>query len=299
MLVLLTVVKRLNFAMTSPSASTLLSREEYIEQAYLFKSLQIRLASNEPIQEMLAQIREEILATTKLPMAIDFMLAEVRHVGTMSTAMTKLPHYFTQFQIFIISQAEDEYGRFDMRVAFAVLEYEAQFRSENSDPVALFLFQMETLCRNRLDYDFGLQAIAMDPIYNAHWQRWILEARHQLGLVELADLIYVNSAYYRLKNPDDENEHEPSVGRAILFGQRAGRIALANRKKAPHYLFSSLQRQLGYPAVPHSIKRDPAIDLLPKLNKLVERLEVRVKLLEDEQRQSGIDLNQFLRDQKK
>ena len=274
-----------------------LPREEYIEQAYLFKALQNRLTANEPIQDMLAQIREEILSTTKLPMAIDFMLAEVRHVGTMSTAMKKLPHYFTQFQIFIVEQAEDDHGRFDMRVAFLILESESKFRSDREDPVAMFFFQMETLCRNRLDYDFGLQAIAMDPIYDGRWQRWILEARHQIGLIELADLIYISSEYYRIKNPDEEQRKENE--QQILFGEKEGRIALANRKKEPHYLFSSLQRHLGYPAVPRPSKRDPAIDLLPKLSRLVDRMGVRIKLLEDEQRQSGIDLGQFMRDQKK
>ncbi len=274
-----------------------LPREEYIEQAYMFKALQGRVTSNEPVQEMLVQLREEILSTTKLPMAIDFLLAEVRHVGTMSTAMKKLPHYFTQFQIFIIEKAEDEHGRFDMRVAFLILEAESKFRADNKDPVAMFLFQVETLCRNCLDYDYGLQAIAMDPIYDGKWQRWILEVRHQLGLVELADLIYVNSEYYVLKN-GNRNEDE-DADRVILFGEKEGRIALANRKKEAHYLFSSLQRQLDYPAVPRPSKRDPAIDLLPKLEKLVQRMEVRIKLLEDEQRQSGIDLNQFMRDQKK
>ena len=281
---------------------TVLPREEYIEQAYLFKALQGRMVTNEPVQDMLAQIREEILSTTKLPMAIDFMLAEVRHVGTMSTAMKKLPHYFTQFQIFIIEQAEDEQGRFDMRVAFLILEAESNFRASNKDPVAMFLFQVETLCRNSLDYDYGLSAIAMDPIYDANWQRWILEVRHQLGLVELADLIYVNSDYYGIKNAnnyDEKTDQEKSDDRVILFGEKEGRIALANRKKEAHYLFSSLQRQLGYPAVPRPSKLDPAIDLLPKLEKLVQRMEVRIKLLEDEQRQSGIDLGQFMRDQKK
>ena len=274
-----------------------LPREEYIEQAYLFKALQNRLTANEPIQDMLAQIREEILSTTKLPMAIDFMLAEVRHVGTMSTAMKKLPHYFTQFQIFIVEQAEDDHGRFDMRVAFLILESECKFRSDSADPIAMFFFQMETLCRNRLDYDFGLQAIAMDPIYDGIWQRWILEARHQIGLIELADMIYVGSEYYRIKNPDEEPREEGE--QQILFGEKEGRIALANRKKEPHYLFSSLQRHLGYPAVPRPSPRDPAIDLLPNLARLVERMGVRIKLLEDEQRQSGIDLGQFMRDQKK
>ena len=34
-------------------------------------------------------------------------------------------------------------------------------------------------------------------------------------------------------------------------------------------------------------------ELIPKLKRMVERLEVRVKLLEDEQRNQGIDLSRF------
>jgi len=197
----------------------LLVREEYIEQAYLFKALQKRKAHSEPIQDMLKQVREEVLATTQLPKAIDFLLAEVRHVGTMGTAMKRLGHYFTPFQTF--------------------------------------------------------QAIAMDPLYDGIWQRWILEVRHQLGIVELADLIYVNSQHYRRKNPTEEHQSEP------LFGDKEGRIALANRKKEPHYLFSALQRQLGYPPVPRPVKPDENLELIPKLLRTVERLEVRIKLLEE------------------
>lgn len=273
--------------MTS-SAKGLLDRAEYIEQAYLFKSLQHRKSSSEPVQDMLRQLREEILSTTRLPMAIDFMLSELRHVGTMSTAMKRLPHYFTPFQTFVVGNAEDDHGRFDMQIAFLILEAEAKFRADNSSPVAMFFFQVETLCRNRLDYDYGLQSIAMDPIYDGQWQHWILEVRHQLGIIELADLIYVNSAHYRTKNPMEEMKQTP------FFGEKEGRIALANRKKEPHYLFASLQRQLGYPAVPRPTPKDATDELVPKLLRTVERLEVRIKLLEEEQRQSGIDLNQFL-----
>ena len=56
-----------------------LAREEYIEQAHFFQALAERIASNAPAQEILAVVREETLATTKLPLAIDFMLAELRH----------------------------------------------------------------------------------------------------------------------------------------------------------------------------------------------------------------------------
>ena len=59
------------------------------------------------------------------------------------------------------------------------------------------------------------------------------------------------------------------------------------------YLFAALQRQLSYPAVPKPKKKDPIDDVLPKLVKAVERLETRMKLMEDEQREKGIDLSQF------
>ena len=67
-----------------------LPSEEYVEQAYLFRAMSQRMTPTDPVQDMLGHLREEILATTKLPMAIDYLLAELNHVGTMSTAMGKL-----------------------------------------------------------------------------------------------------------------------------------------------------------------------------------------------------------------
>jgi hypothetical protein len=78
----------------------------------------------------------------------------------------------------------------------------------------------------------------------------------------------------------------------ILFGEREGRIALANRRKDPLFLFSSLQRQLGYPAVPRQKPADKRQDLLPQLARRLEQLETRLKIIEEEQR-GGLDLTQF------
>ncbi len=63
-----------------------LEREEYIEQAYLFRGLNDRLDRSDPVQEVMRHLRDEILSTTKLPMAIDFLLAELNHIGTMASA---------------------------------------------------------------------------------------------------------------------------------------------------------------------------------------------------------------------
>ena len=77
------------------------------------------------MQELLAHAKQEILSTTRLPMAIDFLLTELRHIGTMSTAMARLSHYFTAFQTYVMQEAEAERGRFDLRVAVDILRHEA------------------------------------------------------------------------------------------------------------------------------------------------------------------------------
>lgn len=272
-----------------------LKREEYIEQAYLFRGLNHRLDESDPIQVVMKHLRDEILATTKLPMAIDYLLAELTHVGTMGSAMKRLPHYFAPFQTYLVETAEDETGRFDMRQALVILEYEAKYRADITDPIAMFFFQFETICENHLDYDYGLQAISQDVLYDAVWQRWIMSIRHRLGMVGLADLVYVHSEYY-LKRQENQNQtpnDEAGNAGVVLFGEKEGRIALANRRKEPLYFFAALQRQLNYPAVPKPEKKNPADELLPKVVRQLERLETRLKLLEDEQREKGIDLSQF------
>ncbi len=270
----------------------LLDKEEYVEQAYFFRSLNERMSPEQPIQQLMEMVRQEILATTNLPKAIDFILAEVNHAGTMASAMSRLSHYFSSFQVFLISSAEEEKGRFDIRMAFRILEHEAKCRAEQIDAIAMFMFQFESLCRNRLEYDHGLAAMSMDPIYSKKWATWLLDVRHKIGIVDLADLIYVHSEFYR-QNAERLNIREAERPKRILFGEKEGRIALANRGKDPLYLFSALQRQLGYPAVPRPEKVVEKEELLEKLQRIVGRLEIRLKLLEDEQREKGIDLSQF------
>jgi len=272
-----------------------LDREEYIEQAYVFNGLNNRLDESDPVQVVLKHLRDEVLSTTKLPMALDFLLAELTHVGTMGTAMKKIAHYFEPFQTFLIDNAEDDSGRFDMRRALMILEYESKFRADSSDPASMFFFQFETICQNHLDYDYGLQAIAQDSSYDQAWREWILDARRRLGMVGLADLIYVSSQHYleRQKAIAENDGGDVELPSVVLFGEKEGRIALANRTKEPQYLFSALQRQLNYPAIPKPQPKDPLNESLPKLIKQMERMEMRMKLLEDEQREKGIDLKQF------
>ena len=272
----------------------MLPTEEYVEQAYMFKALMERMNADEPVQDLLGYLREEVLSTTKLPMAIDFLLAEVKQLGTMATAMKRLAHYFTPYQSFLVATAEEDTGHFDMKIALELLYHEAKLRSQNADRVSMFFYQFEVLCRHSLDYDYGMQAIAVDPIYDDRWQKWILSVRHNIGTIEIANLVYLHSEHYVTKKAD----HEPTP-EIVLFGDKEGRIALANRKKEPHYLFLALQRQLGYPPVPMRKKNDGLETLIPKMKRVLERLEVRVKLLEDEQRSAGIDLSKFYKDKEK
>jgi hypothetical protein len=270
-----------------------LAAEEYIEQAHLFHGLHNRVRSSDPVQNLLKQLRFEVLATTKLPLAIDFMVAELSQAGAMGPAMRRLGHYFEPFQTFLIESAEDDQGRFDMRRALVILEHEAKFRSVDAEPNAMFFFQFEALCQNRLDYDRGLAAMAEDSVYSDDWRRWILTVRHKIGLVQLGDLVYVHSQHY-VDRQAKEGFGEPPPD-PLLFGEREGRIALANRAHEPQYLFAALQRQLGFPAVPRPQAKDSTETLVPKLVRSIERLETRIKLLEDENRERGIDLSQFMK----
>jgi len=269
----------------------MLDREEYVEQAYFFRTLRERLPKNMPLQELLRQTREELLATAKLPLAVDFLRAELEHAGVFATAMKRLPHYFTPYQTYVVEEAENERGRFDLPVALEILQAEAEYRAKGTSPRGMFLFQFETLCRNRLRYDRGLGAMAEDPIYDAAWREWILTVRRQVGLIDFADLLYVRSEHYLQRQAHARGEPaEPE--KPALFGDKEGKIALANRGKDPLYLFAALQRHLGYPAVPRPKPIDNKDELVPLLVRRLERLETRIKLLEEEQR-GGIDITKF------
>lgn len=269
----------------------MLEREEYVEQAYLFRTLGERLPESFPLQDLMGQIRHELLATTKLPMAIDYMLAELRHSGVVSNAMRRLDHYFTPFQTYIVEAAEDERGRFDMHVAIEVLHQEAKYRSENPTSEGLFMYQFETLSRNRLRYDRGLDAMAGDPMYNDDWREWIRTVRRQVGIVDFADMIYVRSwEYIRRRTQPGCAPPEPEA--PVLFGEKEGKIAWANREKDPMYLFAALQRHLGYPAAPRLKKVDETRQLIPQMLRRLERLETRIRLIEEENRE-GIDITKF------
>src|SRR5689334_5738822 len=201
---------------TEPVVSPLtpLGREEYVEQAHFFRALAERLEANIPAQEVLASVREEVLATSKLPLAIDFLLGELRHEGMLGPALARLPHYFTPFQAFVIRESENERLRFDLRVGLEILRRESQYRAAEPTRQGIFLYQFEALCRHRLGYDRGLEAVAGDPAFEKTWREWILKLRRQIGMVDLADVIYVHSEYYwqRVQKSAPESPSPPADG---------------------------------------------------------------------------------------
>src|SRR5262245_42380222 len=147
------------------------------------------------MQDLLGLVKQAILSTTRLPLALDFLNSELKHTGQMSSAMARLPHYCTPFQTYVMREAESEQGRFDLRIAIDILRNEAEYRAKSPIPQAMFMYQFECLCRNRLKYDPGLAAVAADPIFDEKWRQWIEELRLRVGMVDFADMIYVRSQY--------------------------------------------------------------------------------------------------------
>lgn len=275
--------------MNQPLSATL-DRAEYIEQEHLYRLLGERIVLQMPIQELLEQVHYELSASTRLPMAVSFLLTELKHAGVMATAMARLPHYFAAFQTYLIAEAERDTGKFDMRIALKILQVEARFRADSGNREGLFFFQFEALCRNRLRYDAGLKAIAADPLYDPVWVNFILRLRMQVGFIDLADYLFMHSEEYR-QRLQDAGESIEGKG-PFLFGRHEGRIAFATRQRDPLFLFSALQRHLGYPAVPRPVPPDPTLDLVPVLSRRIERLESRIQLLEQENK-TGIDITKF------
>ena len=156
-----------------------LEREEYIEQTYFFRMLRERVEENMPTQEVLSHIHEELLSTTQLPMAVQFLATEIKHTGLLSSGFRLLPHYFTPFQTFVLQQTEEENNRFSIELGLLVLEREAAYRSATPTPAGLFVYQLEALSRNRLGYEQGLDCIEQDPAYDDGWKDYV-------GLVQAA-----------------------------------------------------------------------------------------------------------------
>ena len=275
---------------TAATTGTPPDRDECVEQAYFFRVLRERIGANFAAQDALTDLQGELLSTTRLPMAVGFLATELKHSGTLASGFAKLPHYFTSFQTFVVGQAEDERRRFTTPTALLVLEREAKYKADGPTPAGLFVFQYETLARNRLGYEKGLPAMAGDPFYGPAWKEYIELVRRQGGVIDFCELVYLRSHQYVADQRRDDPGYEPSL--PALYAEKEGKIAKASRGRDPLYLFAALQRQLGYPEVP---KPKPAEDVSVKLNAYdakIRELETRIRILEAEQR-GTFDPTQF------
>jgi hypothetical protein len=276
--------------MADMATASVLEREEYVEQAYFFRVLRERMAGQMAAQDILGRLHEEMLSTTRLPYAIQFLSAELKHTGLLSSGFARLPHYFTPFQAFVVSRTEEEGLRFNVDTALMVLEREAQYRGGQPTPAGLFVYQFETLSRNRLGYDRGLVSMTGDPFYDRDWKEYIDWVRGQIGLVDFADLVYVRSQWYVIERRRQEANYAPPV--LALFGEKEGKIAKASYGRDPLFLFGALQRQLGYPEVPRAKPRDDLPFLVETLTTKLQQIQQRLMLLESEVR-GQVDLSQF------
>lgn len=272
------------------ATAPLLDREEYIEQAYLFRTFRERVQENVPAQEVLERLHEEILATTRLPLAIQFLATELKHTGELASGFARLGHYFTPFQTFVVGQAEKEGQRFSLGTALLVLEREATYLAGTPSPAGLFVYQFETLSRNRLGYTDGLTAMAGDPMYDADWRAFLEQVRHHIGAYDFADMVFVRSEMYVTDQRRQDAGYSPPM--PALFGEKEGKIARANRGRDPLFLFAALQRQLNYPEVPRPRPKDDTQSRIEALQTKLREVEARLRLVEGEVR-GQIDLTQF------
>jgi hypothetical protein len=204
--------------MTTP----VLDREEYVEQAYLFRTVRERLGENLPVQDILLAAHDELLTTTRLPFAVQFLVTELKHSGLVGNGFAKLPHYFTPFQAFLVTQGETSGQKFDMRTAFLVLEREAAYKAAGVTPAGLFVYQFETVARNRLGYNAALDAMGLDPHYDPVWKDFVTFVRRQMGVLDLGQLVYLRSEQYVADVRRTEPHYEPPV--PPVFGVKEGKI---------------------------------------------------------------------------
>lgn len=258
-----------------------LDRDEYVEQAYFFGAFRDRLQENLASQQILAQLHEEILTTTRLPLAIQFLATEIKHSGLLASGFARLPHYFTPFQALVVRQAETEGLKFAIDTALTILEGEARYRAEGATPAGLFVYEFEVLCRHRLGYDDGLEAMAGDAFFDDEWRGFFEMVRRSVGEVEFADLLFVRS---ELANQERLRDDPTLELPRPLFGAKEGKIAKASHGRDPLFLFSALQRQLKYPMVPKPSTREEPLKLIPQIMLRLEELEQKHRLLDGEVR---------------
>ena len=200
--------------------STVLEREEYVEQAYFFRTFRERVAENLPSQEVLATLDQEILTTTRLPIAVQFLATEIKHSGLLASGFERLTHYFHPFQAFVVRQAEEEKLRSAWRRPCSCSNAKRPTGRTMPTKQGLFVYQFETICRNRLGYWDGLTAMSEDPFYDAGWKAYLEAVRKEVGVVDFADLVYYRSEFAVIEQRRRNSQFQSTVPHAL---RREGR----------------------------------------------------------------------------
>ncbi len=183
-------------------------------------------------QELLGLVKEEVLSTTKLPLAIDFLASELRHAGGFSSAMARLRALLHDVSDVCRGRGRERAGT--VRPASGAQDSRARGAVPRREPPpqGLFFYQFECLCRNRLGYDKGLEAIAGDPIFDDAWREWILIVRRQVGIVDFGDMIYVRSEQF-VKDRLRKNADADAAGEAGVVRREGGPHRLGEPAEGP------------------------------------------------------------------
>ena len=155
----------------------MLDREEYIEQAYLFRVFAERIAAGIAAQEALVSIGQEVLATSKLPMAIDYLVGELKLVGTLSTAMVRLPPLLHRLPD--LRDATGRGGGGPVRHADGAGDARARgdLPRRGGDAAGAVLLPLRVPVAEPPRLRPRPRRVAADDIFDADWKAWIDDGR--------------------------------------------------------------------------------------------------------------------------
>ena len=269
-----------------------LDRDEYVEQAYFFRVFRERLADNLPAQDILTRVHEELLSSTRLPYAVQFLVAELKHSGLLANGFCETAALLHSVPG-VRRSGRPRTRRSGFRCRRPCSSWNARRSSRPRSPTkpGLFIYQFETIARNRLGYLDGTAAVAADPIYDADWRAFIGGLPRQVGDIDFADLVYLRSELYRAGAAARESVLRAVAAAAVRReggedrqGEPQPRPAVSLRR-APATTRVSRSATLLRSATTARSKWE-------KLETKLRELETRLKLAEGELR-GNVDLSQF------
>ena len=275
------------FMTTAP----VLDREEYIEQAYFFRAS----ASGSPTtcrpRTSSPRLHEELLTTTRLPYAVQFLAAEIKHTGPARQRVREAAALLHPFQAFVIRQAEEEKQRFPMADGAAGAGTRGRVPGRAADQPGLFVYQFETIARNRLGYIDGLAAMAADPLYDADWRATSTSSAGRSATSTSRDLVYLRSELYVTEQRRANPAYEPS--RAAALRREGGEDRQGQPRPRPAVPVRRAAAATRLPRGAAVTQRDDGkTRSWSKIETKLRELETRLKLAEGELR-GNIDLSQF------